>query len=60
MTVNPFHLTTLQRPEWFYNRQSEVREALEILRDKGNVEVLGPRKIGKTWVLRYIRHSPIM
>ncbi len=56
MNESPFHLGAMERAEWFYDRRSQVHDALRMLRDKGNVEVTGPRRIGKTWFLRYISH----
>jgi tRNA A-37 threonylcarbamoyl transferase component Bud32 len=64
---NPFyHLQEMDRVEYFYNRHSEVRDALDILhtfdtvKAKGNVQVTGPRRIGKTWFLHYISHPIIL
>jgi Cdc6-like AAA superfamily ATPase len=67
MSHNTFrYLEVLDDVEKFYNRGSEVREALELLRkpedgqEQGNVEVTGPRKIGKTWFLRYISRPTVL
>jgi len=57
---NTFHLGTMDQVEWFYNRRPKVQGALATLREKGNVEVVGPRKIGKTWFLRYISDSTVL
>jgi hypothetical protein len=60
MKKNPFHLGAMERAEWFYNRRLQVDDALRTLHDKGNVEVTGPRKIGKSWFLRYISHPTVL
>jgi predicted AAA+ superfamily ATPase len=57
MSGNPFyHLGAIDQVEHFYNRRSEVRNALRLLRQSQNVAVAGPRRIGKTSFLRYISH----
>jgi hypothetical protein len=57
MNGNPFyHLGAIDQVEHFYNRHSEVRNALRLLRRSQNVAVTGPRRIGKTSFLRYISH----
>ena len=57
MNGNPFyHLTAIDQVEHFYNRRSEVHNALRLLRKSQNVGVMGPRRIGKTSFLRYISH----
>ena len=58
MNENPFyHLGAIDQVEYFYNRRSEVRNALRLLRRSQNVAVTGPRRIGKTSFLRHISHA---
>ena len=58
---NPFYLGAIEqsRIEHFYNRCSEVRNALRWLSESLSVEVTGTRRIGKTSFLRYISHPAI-
>jgi len=61
MNENPFFcLAPIDRIERFYNRRSEVRNALRLLRRLQNVSVTGPRRIGKTSFLQYISHPDIV
>jgi hypothetical protein len=61
MNGNPFyHLGAVGKVEHFYNRRSEVRNALRLLRRSQNIAVTGPRRIGKTSFLRYISHPTIL
>lgn len=61
MKSNPFrHLGKMERVEWFYNRHSEVGAVLDIIKAQGNIELIGPRKIGKTWFLRYITDPAVL
>lgn len=55
MDANPFYNRgVISQPEHFYNRRTDVRMALERLQRLQNIEVTGPRRIGKTWFLHYI------
>jgi len=49
-------LGAIEQVEHFYDRCSETRTALGLLRKSQNVEVTGPRRIGKTSFLRHISH----
>lgn len=61
MTENPFyHLTPIDTVGQFYNRRSEVCTAIGLLRRSQSVEVIGPRRIGKTSLLRYISHPDVL
>ena len=61
MNGNPFyHLAAIDQLEHFYNRRSEVRDALRLLHKSQSVGVTGPRRIGKTSFLRYISHPTIL
>jgi len=61
MNKNPFyHLVAIEQIDHFYNRRSEVRNALGLLCNSQSVAVTGPRRIGKTSFLRYISHPAIL
>jgi DNA-binding winged helix-turn-helix (wHTH) protein len=61
MDGNPFyHLRAIDKVEHFYDRCSEVRQALRLLRRAENVEITGPRRIGKTSFLRHLAHPTVL
>jgi hypothetical protein len=46
--------TPLTDPLDFFGREAERRKLLERTRKGGSTLIFGPRKIGKTWLLRYL------
>ena len=59
--TNPFHpKEPIRDPEFFFGRQNEVREILGFLRSGQCVSVVGPGKIGKTSLLRYVSHPAVL
>jgi DNA-binding winged helix-turn-helix (wHTH) protein len=61
MSETPFYfLKPVEEIDRFYGRHSEVGQALEILRRSENLEVTGPRKIGRTSFLHYISHPMVL
>ena len=58
MKAPPFYLGKIDQghTEHFYNRSTEIHNALELLCQSENVEVAGPSGIGKTWFLHYISY----
>jgi len=61
MSGNPFyHLDAIKQVEQFYDRRSEVRDTLRLLRNSQNVEIIGPRRIGKTSFLHHISQSAVL
>jgi DNA-binding response OmpR family regulator len=58
---NPFrYQAPIDRVDHFYNRRSEVRNAFRLLGQYRNIEVTGPRGIGKTSFLHYISHPDVL
>ena len=60
MTENPFfHRGPIHDPDYFYNREAEVKQVLEMVHKRQSVAIVGPRKIGKTSLLLYISHPEV-
>jgi DNA-binding winged helix-turn-helix (wHTH) protein len=61
MIENPFfHRGPIRNPDYFYNRNKEVKRTLEMLSKGQSVSIIGPRKIGKTSLLFHISHPEVM
>jgi hypothetical protein len=45
----------LNDPNEFYGRESEYRKIIKRVRGKGSTSIVGPRRIGKTWLLTYVK-----
>ena len=45
----------LNDPNEFYGREREYRKIIKCIRGKGSTSIVGPRRIGKTWLLTYIK-----
>ena len=58
---NPFHpKEPIRDREFFFGRREQVREILGFLRSGVCVSVVGPGKIGKTSLLRYVSHPFVL
>jgi len=58
---NPFYPQgPVQDRELFFGRREQVREILGFLRSSQCVSVVGPGKIGKTSLLRYLSHPAVL
>lgn len=58
MAENPFYNRgPIKNPSFFFDRQTEVERALELLKHRQSVSVIGQRRIGKTSFLCYIALS---
>ena len=52
---NPFfHRGPIRDPAYFYGRQRETYQTLDLLRSAQSVSIVGPRRIGKTSLLFYL------
>jgi DNA-binding response OmpR family regulator len=61
MIENPFfHRGPIRDPAYFYNRETEVKRALEMLGKGQCVSITGPRKIGKTSVLFQVSRPEVI
>ena len=61
MTENSFfHRGPIHDPTYFYGRNTEVKQVLEMLSQKMSVSITGPRKIGKTSLLLYVSQQEVM
>lgn len=57
MVGNPFYNRgPIREPGFFFNRQTEVEQALELLKQGQSISVIGQRRIGKTSFLNHISH----
>ena len=53
--ANPFfHRGPIRRPEYFFNRETEITLAMELLRNLQNVALIGQRRVGKTSLLFHL------
>ncbi len=61
MIENPFfHRGPIRDPAYFYNRQREVKQILDMLGKGQSVSIIGPRKIGKTSLLLHVSRPEVM
>jgi DNA-binding response OmpR family regulator len=61
MIENPFfHRGPIRDPDYFYNRETEVKRALEMLGKGQCVSITGPRKIGKTSLLFQVSRPEVI
>jgi hypothetical protein len=52
---NPFQaLASLPDSEHFHGRKSELHTLIERTRSRKSTSIVGPRRIGKTWMLQYL------
>jgi Adenylate cyclase, family 3 (some proteins contain HAMP domain) len=57
-TPNPFIWRDgITRAEDFFGRESELRRLRDLLRGRQNCQIVGPRRIGKTSLLRQVEHQ---
>lgn len=49
---NPFQYGAELRPNQIVNRKSEIRDVTRAILEQGRIFVLGPRRFGKTAILR--------
>lgn len=55
---NPFdHPTTIRNPEYFVGREDELKRIINLIKDRQNVSLVGPKRIGKTSLLNYMRQK---
>jgi len=60
MIENPFFYSgPIRDPVYFYNRQRETKQILEMLGKGQSISVVGPRKIGKTSLLFHIARPEV-
>ncbi len=58
--ANPFfHRGPIRRPEYFFNRDTEINLAFELLRNLQNVALVGQRRVGKTSLLFHLARPEI-
>ncbi|MBR6018301.1 MAG: ATP-binding protein [Paludibacteraceae bacterium] len=54
---NPFSITSYIGPEYFCDRISETQELADALRNRRNVTLISPRRVGKTGLIQHLFHS---
>ena len=50
----------IRDPTYFYGRSLEVESALSLLRHVQSISIVGPRRVGKTSMLRHISHPSVL
>lgn len=61
MVGNPFYNRgPIKEPSFFFDRQTEVGRALDLLRRGQSLSVIGQRRIGKTSFLNHVSHPEIL
>ena len=54
---NPFSITSYIGPEYFCDRVNETKELADALRNRRNVTLISPRRVGKTGLIKHLFHS---
>ena len=54
---NPFSITSYIGPEYFCDRINETNELTEALRNRRNVTLISPRRVGKTGLIQHLFRS---
>lgn len=54
---NPFSITSYMGPEYFCDRINEINELTEALRNRRNVTLISPRRVGKTGLIQHLFRS---
>ncbi|MBR4263043.1 MAG: ATP-binding protein [Paludibacteraceae bacterium] len=54
---NPFSISSYIGAEYFCDRVEETRNLAEALRNKRNVTLISPRRVGKTGLIQHLFHS---
>lgn len=54
-----YHRGPIHQPRYFYGRREEVQRVFYLLQQGQSVSLTGPRKIGKTSLLFYVRHPEV-
>ena len=54
---NPFSITSYIGPEYFCYRVNETKELADALRNRRNVTLISPRRVGKTGLIQHLFHS---
>ncbi|MBQ7632386.1 MAG: ATP-binding protein [Paludibacteraceae bacterium] len=54
---NPFSITSYIGPEYFCDRINETKEILDALRNRRNVTLISPRRVGKTGLIQHLFHT---
>ena len=54
---NPFSITSYIGPEYFCDRVNETNELAEALRNRRNVTLISPRRVGKTGLIQHLFHT---
>lgn len=57
MLIRPSPRASLQRPDELLGRKGLKRTLLEVKDAQRNIQINGPRRIGKTWLLRWLEAS---
>ena len=54
---NPFSITSYIGPEYFCDRINETKDLADALRNRRNVTLISPRRVGKTGLIQHLFHS---
>ena len=54
---NPFSITSYIGAEYFCDRINETKELADALRNRRNVTLISPRRVGKTGLIHHLFHS---
>ena len=54
---NPFSITSYIGPAYFCDRSNETKELADALRNRRNVTLISPRRVGKTGLIQHLFHS---
>lgn len=54
---NPFSITSYLGDAYFCDRHNETKELADALRNKRNVTLISPRRVGKTGLIQHLFHS---
>ena len=55
--INPFITSGYEGPEYFCDRVNETKELADALRNRRNVTLISPRRVGKTGLIQHLFHS---
>lgn len=58
MTINQFITSGYAGPQYFYGREQETQDLLDMLQNGNNLALISPRRLGKTDLLRHCFSQP--